>query len=83
MNFMLRFMPNYVNHLLAYVLENLCRVLYQKCCPVSPLLSRKSVLFRTKVVVHILFKVGGSLLCNIFYVMSDLFNKTCTTWPIV
>ena len=40
MNFLLRFLPNYVSHLLACALEeDLNQILYQKWCPVSPLLS--------------------------------------------
>ena len=85
MNFMLRFIPNYVCHLLACTREDdLCRILCQKWCPVSPLLSRRSVLsFVPNLWFVFCCRVGWSLLCNVFYVMSCLFHINCATWSIV
>ena len=63
MNFMLRFIPNYVCHLLACTPEDLCDF----WCPVSSLLSRRSVLsFIPNLWFVFSCKVGWSLLCNVF-----------------
>ena len=51
---MLRFIPNYVYHLLASTPEEDLSEFYIKRCPVSPLLSRIGVKFRTKLVIRIL-----------------------------
>ena len=73
---MLCFIPNCVFHLLAGALEeDLCRILYQKWCPVSYLLYRWSVLsFVPNLWFVFCCKVGWSLLCNVFYVISCLFH---------
>ena len=52
--FMLRFIPNNVCHLLTCAPEDdLCRISYQKGCPVSPI-PMIGIKFRTKFVVRIL-----------------------------
>ena len=53
-NLMLRFIPDNVNYLLACAPEeDLCRISYQKCCPVSPL-PKIGDKFRTRFVVRTL-----------------------------
>ena len=65
---MLRFISDYVNHLLACAREeDLCLISHQKCCPVSPRLSRRSMMeFVPGLWFVFCRKVEWSLLCNIF-----------------